>query len=41
MQNTPAHIPIFNSYLEPIIANSSPEVAAAINKTTFQPSLKN
>jgi len=33
--------PIFDSYLESIIADSSPELATTINNTTFWLSLKN
>jgi hypothetical protein len=35
------YLPIFDSYLDSIIANSSPEIATAINMTISWPSLKN
>ncbi|TFH48310.1 MAG: hypothetical protein E4G89_06495 [Methanothrix sp.] len=38
---TRKYLPIFDSYLDSIIANSSPEIATAINKTTSWPSLEN
>jgi hypothetical protein len=35
------YLPIFDSYLDSIIANSSPEIATAIYKTISWPSLEN
>jgi hypothetical protein len=38
---TRKYFPIFDSYLDSIIANSSPEIATAINKSFFSQSLVN
>lgn len=35
------YFPIFNDYLDSIIANSLPEIATAINKTIFSQPFKN